>query len=195
MKKLVLVAMLIMTMSFGLVGCGTSSNRNTDEVKTEQTDADSMVHLESAEEASAFLDTVLAATPSDVMPDPIQTELLDLGNMDTITYMTGLTDVSGIEDITVSNALIMSTAYNTFYVRTKEGADSKEIAKAMMENINPRRWICVTAEKQLVASVGDDLVFIMGREDTVKAIYESLEKEAKNINMKVSLLDERTNLE
>lgn len=54
-----------------------------------------------------------------------------------------------------------SIAFSLVMVRTADAVDPKEVAQAMKEGINPRKWICVEADDMLVAGCGDVVMLIM----------------------------------
>ncbi len=85
---------------------------------------------------------------------------IDLKDPDAVKYYSGLDNISKIEDIVASEALISSQAYSLVLVQTESEAASKEIAEQMLEGIDPRKWICIEADDvQLVSQ--DDLVMLV----------------------------------
>lgn len=192
------IALLLMTaMLTGMItACGNNTgntNRNADEVQTQTQDEEGMVHLENAEEVAAFLDEMYTNIPEDMIPANIMTTELDLQDMETISYHTGLTDVSQIEGISLSESMIGSVAYSVVYIRTQEGADAELIRQNLMDNVNPAKWICVTAEKQIAGLFGDDIFFVMAPADTADLVYKEAVKAAESRNMKVAEPLEKTN--
>ena len=89
--------------------------------------------------------------------------------------------------------MVRSVAYSMLYVRTKDDADADTIRSTMMENIDPRKWICVQAEKQVALKFGNDVFFIMGDVDTVDAIVAQATKLATDKGLKVSEAVEKVN--
>lgn len=191
------IALLLMTtMLTGMVtACGSTNqtDRSADEVQTQTMDEEGMVHLENAEEVSAFLDEMYTNIPEDMIPSSIMTIELDLQDMETITYHTGLTDVSQIEGISLSESMIGSVAYSVMYIRTQEGAEVDQIRQNLMDNVNPAKWICVTAEKQIAGRFGNDIFFVMAPADTADLVYQEAVKTAESRNMKVAEPLEKTN--
>lgn len=192
------IALLLMTtMITGMVtACGSNTDhtdRSADEVQTQTMDEEGMVHLENAEEVSAFLDEMYTNIPEDMIPSSIMTTELDLQDMETITYHTGLTDVSQIEGISLSESMIGSVAYSVMYIRTQEGAEVEQIRQNLMDNVNPAKWICVTAEKQIAGRFGNDIFFVMAPADTADLVYQEAVKTAESRNMKVAEPLEKTN--
>lgn len=77
------------------------------------------------------------------------TSELDLGDADMLSYHTGLTNLDGIEGVYLSESMISSTAYSAVYIRTTDDADAEGIRKQLMDNINPAKWVCVSADSSM----------------------------------------------
>lgn len=205
MKKKLVSILLVVMLAGTMTACGgNDSGRTSDEVSTEATDNSDMVsseseeaagvaHLENAEAVSAFFDEMYAEIPQDQMPMGLGTMELDLSDAETVGYHTGLSDMSQIEGITLSESMVGSIAYSVIYVRTKDGADVEAIKQTMMDNIDPAKWICVTAEKQMAASFGEDIFYIMTAAETADLVYEQAVKAAEARDMKVSNVVEKVN--
>ncbi len=189
------IAAILMTLSLSmLTGCGNSGDRTSDEVSTEENaDTAGMVHLNSADEVSAFMDEVYGGVAEDLLPMEVSTTELDLGDTDMISYHTGLSDLDGIEGIYLSESMMSSTAYSAVYIRTTDEADAEAIRQQLMDNINPAKWICVTAEQQYAVLLGNDIFFVMGHQDTASAVLEKAIAAAESRNMKVSDKLEKAN--
>jgi hypothetical protein len=78
-------------------------------------------------------------------------------------------------------------------VRTNDSADAEAIRDEIMENVDPSKWICVTAEKESAVILGKDVFFVMGAPETVDAVMENAINSAKARNMSVSDTVEKTN--
>ena len=189
------IAAIVMTLSLSmLTGCGNSGDRTSDEVSTEENaDTAGMVHLNSVDEVSAFMDEVYGGVAEDLLPMEVSTTELDLGDTDMISYHTGLSDLDGIEGIYLSESMMSSTAYSAVYIRTTDEADAEAIRQQLMDNINPAKWICVTAEQQYAVLLGNDIFFVMGHQDTASAVLEKAIAAAESRSMKVSDKLEKAN--
>ena len=189
------IAAILMTLSLSmLTGCGNSGDRTSDEVSTEENaDTAGMVHLNSADEVSAFMDEVYGGVAEDLLPMEVSTTELDLGDTNMISYHTGLSDLDGIEGIYLSESMMSSTAYSAVYIRTTDEADAEAIRQQLMDNINPAKWICVTAEQQYAVLLGNDIFFVMGHQDTASAVLEKAIAAAESRSMKVSDKLEKAN--
>ena len=183
---------VIMALSMTAVtGCGSKSgDRTSDEVSSEENaDTAGMVHLNSADEVSAFFDEVYGGVAEDLLPmGGAMTSELDLGDADMLSYHTGLTNLDGIEGVYLSESMISSTAYSAVYIRTTDDADAEGIRKQLMDNINPAKWVCVSAEQQYAVILGNDIFFVMGHQDTASEVLAKAVAAAESRDMKVSCL-------
>ncbi len=188
---------VVMALSMTVVtGCGSKgSDRNSDEVSSEESaDTAGMVHLDSVDEVSAFFDEVYGGVAEDLLPmgGAVLTEL-DLNDADMLSYHTGLTALEGIEGVYLSESMISSTPYSAIYIRTSDDADAEGIRKQLMDNINPAKWVCVSAEQQYAVLVGKDIFFVMGFSDTASEVLAKAVAAAESRDMKVSDTLEKTN--
>lgn len=188
---------VIMALSMTAVtGCGSKSgDRTSDEVSSEENaDTAGMVHLNSADEVSAFFDEVYGGVAEDLLPmGGAMTSELDLGDADMLSYHTGLTNLDGIEGVYLSESMISSTAYSAVYIRTTDDADAEGIRKQLMDNINPAKWVCVSAEQQYAVILGNDIFFVMGHQDTASEVLAKAVAAAESRDMKVSDTLEKAN--
>jgi hypothetical protein len=202
--KMCVAAAVMVLSTVMLVGCGNDTQRSSDEVITEeesQPDVEGMVHLGSSDDVNDFIDEVYGAVSSDILPQSLTTSELGLDDADTIEYHTGLVDLDGIEGVYLSEPMMSSVAYSAIYVRTNDDADGNAsgmaraiaIRDAIMENVDPSKWVCVTAEKQSAVILGNDVFFVMGAPETVDAVMENVINSANARNMSVSDTVEKTN--
>lgn len=112
----------------------------------------------------------------------LMTQELDVTDNDMVSYNTGLTTGENLEYLVISEPMIMSQAYSLVLAKVKDGVDANAVAKEMSENIDTRKWICVTAEKLYATSSGDVVFLIMTNEEMAKPVYEKFETLAGNVN-------------
>ena len=77
--------------------------------------------------------------------------------------------IEGSEALT-SDALIGSIAHSLVVLKLPEGVDSAATADTIRANADPRKWICVEAEKVQVVSSGRYVMLVMSDTVTVDAI-------------------------
>ena len=111
----------------------------------------------------------------------LMSQPVDVTDADAVKYMTGLDNGNDIEYAVVSEPMMSSQAYSLVLVKVKQGANVEAVAKKMNENIDNRKWICVTAEKVYTTSSGDVVCLVMSKEDTAKAVYNNFKTIAGGI--------------
>ncbi len=78
-----------------------------------------------------------------------------------------------------SDALINASAHSVCLVRANSAAEAETLEKTIREKANPRKWICVEAEKVIVDRIGDVVVLIMTYEDVADQVHANFTKLAK----------------
>ena len=79
-----------------------------------------------------------------------------------------------------SDAMINAVAHSVCLLRAEDAAAAEELAKAVEENADPRKWICVEAEKKVVEQRGDLVRLVMSGTDLADQIvadFQALETE------------------
>ena len=114
-----------------------------------------------------------------VLPE-LETMKVDIKNIDEVTSYTGLKTNDGIESIVVSEPLITSQAYSVAIVKVKDNADVEKIKQEMLDNIDMRRWICVSAEQLYITNSGNIIFSVMADKDVAKAVYNDFKKYVNN---------------
>ena len=114
-----------------------------------------------------------------VLPE-LETMKVDIKNIDEVTSYTGLKTNNDIESIVVSVPLITSQAYSVAIVKVKDSADVEKIKQDMLDNIDMRRWICVSAEQLYITNSGNVIFSVMADKDIAKAVYNDFKKYVNN---------------
>ena len=114
-----------------------------------------------------------------VLPE-LETMKVDIKNIDEVTSYTGLKTNDGIESIVVSEPLITSQAYSVAVVKVKDTANVEKIKQEMLDNIDMRRWICVSAEQLYITNSGNVIFSVMADKDIAKAVYNDFKKYVNN---------------
>ena len=115
----------------------------------------------------------------DILPE-LETMKVDIKNIDEVTSYTGLKTNDGIESIVVSVPLITAQAYSVAIVKVKDNADVEKIKQEMLDNIDMRRWICVSAEQLYITNSGNVIFSVMADKDIAKAVYNDFKKYVNN---------------
>ncbi|MEF9922571.1 MAG: hypothetical protein RR313_07175 [Anaerovoracaceae bacterium] len=75
-----------------------------------------------------------------------------------------------------SEAMIGSIAHSVVLVRVPKGVSAKSVAKKIKANANPRKWICVEAEKVTVKYHKKTVLLIMTNAKDAKKIAKNFDK-------------------
>jgi len=114
-----------------------------------------------------------------ILPE-LETMKIDIKNIDEVTSYTGLKTNDGIESIIVSVPVMTAQAYSVAVVKVKDNADVEKIKQEMLDNIDMRRWICVSAEQLYITNSGKVIFSVMADKDTAKAVYNDFKKYVNN---------------
>ena len=105
-----------------------------------------------------IIDAVYKQNPLDLS---LETDSVDISNADMLNSFTGLDSADKIKEAVVSEPMMGSQAYSFVLVRVKDAADAEEVANAMINGIDPRKWICVEADDVRVMVKGDVVALYM----------------------------------
>lgn len=144
MKK-ILALFLAAMMAFGFAACNKPADDNN---------GDSGVSMSLNE----IIDAVYKKNPIDLS---LETDSVDISNADMLNAFTGLDSADKIKEAIVSEPMMGSQAYSFVLVRVKDAADAEEVANAMINGINPSKWICVEADDVRVMVKGDVVALYM----------------------------------
>lgn len=106
---------------------------------------------------------LVQANPAQFMGGLIPLDLTDTtedGRWALKSY-TGLDSAEKITDAAVYEPMTGSQAFSLVLVRVADVKETKAVAQQMKDNIDPRKWICATADEVIAAGFGDTVVFIM----------------------------------
>jgi hypothetical protein len=106
---------------------------------------------------------LMQANPVEFMGGMMPLDLTDTSEegLWAVKSYTGLDSTKDITDAAAYEPVTGSQAFSLVMVRVAEGANAKEIARQMKDNIDPRKWICAMADQIMVAGYGDTVMFIM----------------------------------
>lgn len=80
-----------------------------------------------------------------------------------------------IKEGVASEALIGSIAHSVVVLRVNDKVDVEEAKNDIKENANPRKWVCVEAEKVIVKSKGDVIILIMSNNELAPKIESNFD--------------------
>lgn len=80
-----------------------------------------------------------------------------------------------IKEGVASEALIGSIAHSVVVLRVNNKVDVEKAKNDIKENANPRKWVCVEAEKVIVKSKGDVIILIMSNNELAPKIESNFD--------------------
>ena len=102
----------------------------------------------------------------------LQTYTISKEDKNSIQSFTGLKSTDNVELLIVSEPLMSSQAYSLVMVKTTKGADIEAMKQEMIDNIDVRKWICVSAEKVYVTNYKDVIFLVMSDDEWAKPVYD-----------------------
>lgn len=140
---------------FSLAACGSKKDETTDPL------------------ADKSLTEVMDSILTDVTDLPMAANVdLDKDNFASYAFTPWADGYEGL----ASEAQIGSIAHSVVLIRVPEGTDAAAVAAEIEQNANPRKWICVEAEKTAVMHSGRTILLVMSFETTADAILDNFAK-------------------
>jgi len=140
MKKIVMFLSLILGCLCFVVGCG-------NEIKN----------------VEGTLEDVMAKLYEGIAEENLPMGLTNMEvNAENIEGFLGTSDIEYKEAV-ASESMVGSIAHSVVLVRANDANDVQDIEKAIKENVNPRKWICVGVEEEnvIIDSKGDLVILIL----------------------------------
>lgn len=169
-----------------VIGAVVMVNNNNEENNLEENVVDvdlgnvstKSLEVTKVEELTTLVDTIYEGL--ELFPT-LSTMEIDITDSDMLSYETGLSSADKIDGVVVSQPMMSSQAYEMVLVKVKDSEDADLVAQEMSENINPNKWICVSAEKVYATSSGNVAFLIMTNSDMADSVFESFKKQAGKI--------------
>ena len=118
-------------------------------------------------ETEKRMNALTAACPVEF---PTMTMAVDITDVDSIGYYTGLTSAEGILEVVFNEPMMSSQAYSIVLVKLDDGVDANAIADAMKTGVNPAKWVCVEADDVMTAVDGNYVLLVMLSSDFAEAL-------------------------
>lgn len=168
MKKqtiiIICVCVVVLLAVLGIVLLGNNSQKGT--------------NFESAEQVEKMFNTMYANLEGEL--PWLETATLDATDELTLSAYTGLKSSENVEALVVSEPLTGSQAYSAVVVLVKDTADIEAMKQEMLDNINLRKWVCVSAEKMYITNSGNAIFMVMALEDWARPVYDEFKKYVNN---------------
>lgn len=134
--------------------------------------------INSASDMKKMLNTIYSNAKTDL--PSLSTEKVDLSNADIVTSYTGLKTANDIDLLVVSEPLINAQAYLVAVIKVKDNVDVEKVKTEIYDNIDMRRWICVSAEKLYITNNGNVIFLVMADENWAKPVYDEFKAYVNN---------------
>lgn len=131
----------------------------------------SSITINSAEDLENLISKVYEGQ-EDKIPSSVQTQVIDVKDEVMVKLFTGLDNGDDLQYLVVSEPMISSQAYSFVLATVKEGVNANKIAQTIKDQVDYRKWICVSAEKVYTTSSGNIVCLVMSSEEVAKPIYE-----------------------
>ena len=164
-KKIIIISFLIILIAI-IIGVVVVLNNNN---KNNQQQDQLLIKMETNQDLEEIINTV--NKKANIGLNSLATNVIDITDKDSVTSFTGLESNQNIEAVVVSEPMMSSQAYSFVLVKTSEDADVESIKQKMIDNINTRKWICVSAEKVYVTNYKNLICLVMSSEEWAKPVY------------------------
>lgn len=141
---------------------------------TRNSGAKSSVKFETAQDAINLVDKIYEKSGNEMFG--LETRQIELDDEFALSTYTGLSNSENIDMVVVSESMIMSTPYSLALVKVKNGADVEAIKKEMVDNIDMRRWICVSADELYATNSGNVIFVVMASKEDAKPQYDAFKE-------------------
>ena len=136
-KIIITVVTLFVIITVFVLNCGKNGKKN------------SFTKISSVDDLKNLAEEIY----KDNKPFPtLETREINISENTEVKTVTGIDNGDDFEYLVVSEPMISSQAYSLVIGKVKSGVNSDKVAKEIYENINPRKWICVSAEKVCATS-------------------------------------------
>lgn len=162
-KKISLFVMIFAVM-FLVTGCG-NDNKEKDKENKEETKEENK--QDNTTNVEGKLEDLMTKVYEDIPEEERPMMLMNVEvNEENVEYYLGTTDIA-YEEALASESGVGSIPHSVVLVRVKENADIKAIKTKIKDSVNPRKWVCVEAEKVVVENRGNLIILIMSSSDNV----------------------------
>lgn len=94
---------------------------------------------------------------------------------DNFSWFLFIDPVEGAEALVSEPAIGSSIAHCVVLMRVPASADAEAVRSEIEEKLDPRKWVCVEAEKTAVLRRDDLILMVMSKADTVDKVTENFQ--------------------
>lgn len=182
MKKQTIIMIVAVIVVIAIIIGVVAINSN----KTKNNDGDT-IKIEDVKDMEAMLNTIYSKL-EDQLPS-LEIMEIDETDADQVSAYTGLTEISNVDKLIVSEPMMSSQAYSAMVIKAKDGTDIEKMKQEILDNANMNKWVCVSADKLYVTNYGNVIFAVMADDEWATLVYN----EFKNIvNNKIGKELERT---
>ena len=176
MKKQTMITIIVIAIIavVAIVGVVIAQNSNNSQ------SGNTSVKIESEKDMENMLKSIYSKN-KDILPN-LETGEIDVTDSELITSYTGIQDTETIESLVVLEPLMSSQAYSAVAIKKKSDANIsvESLEQQILDNVNMRKWICVSAEKLYITNYNNIIFFVMADEDWASATYNSFKEYVGN---------------
>ena len=170
MKKqsiIIIIGIILVAIIVGVFFMNKKNSENTEKVK-----------IDNVNDMKAMLKSIYEKL-NDKLPT-LETAEIDVSDEMQVSAYTGLSSNKDIEKMVISEPLMNAQAYSALVIKVKDGANIENIKKDILDNINMRKWICVSAEKLYITNSGNIIFVIMSNEEWASSVYKEFKNYVNN---------------
>lgn len=137
----------------------------TNEVITEEP-------VELDEDLNNYITTyVEALNASDIGVPMISSQMIDVANVDSMTYNFGVETLTGLEKASLTESLISPSTFSSSVLKFDTNENATAAVDTLVSNAQLNKWVCSSAEKADAKVVDDTyVVFVMGTDAQISTV-------------------------
>lgn len=170
MKKQTIAIIAIVAVLIAIIGVTIAMNNKTNN--------NSKAKIETIDQMKNMLRTMYSNLNGQ-LPE-LENQEIDVSERELVTVYTGLQSNENVEILVVSEPLMNAQAYSVAVVKVKEGSDIESMKQEMLDNINTRKWVCVSAEKLYITNNENVIFLVMASDEWATPVYEEFKKFVDN---------------
>jgi len=165
MKKILAIILALATV-LSLAACSAKETPET----PEETTAAPAVQLEGTLEeiANKVIENTSTIEMALMPPQPI-----DFSDVEVAKYYIGVDPTEKVDSAVSVDPMIGSIPFSMAVIKAKDGADVEALKNEILEGIDLRKWVCVSAEKAIVSNCGNTIIMIMSTVAIADDVYNA----------------------